>query len=74
LVDYDGSVDSTGGTFTLTMGTNRLSGVVQQGEKRGVKLGNLDVQPGTFELKLAPEQIHGSELLRLRGITLIPRT
>ena len=74
LLDYDGPVDSTGGMFTLTLGTNRLSGVVQQGEKRAVKLGNLNVQPGSFELKLAPEQIHGSELLRLRSITLIPRS
>jgi len=71
-MDYDGPVDSTGGTFTLTMGTNRLSGVVQQGEKRGVKMGSINVQPGSFELRLVPEQIHGSELMRLRGITLIP--
>jgi alpha-L-fucosidase len=71
-MDYDGPVDSAGGTFTLTMGTNRLSGVVQQGEKHGVKMGSINVQPGNFELRLAPEQIHGSELMRLRAITLIP--
>jgi hypothetical protein len=68
--DYDGPVDSTGGTFSIRLGTNVLSGVVQQGEKRTVKLGTLELQPGAYELKVLPEQIRGSELMRLRSITL----
>jgi alpha-L-fucosidase len=72
-VDYDAPVDSAGGAFKIQAGTNTLSGVVQQGEKRGMKLGTVKLKPGTFDLQVIPEQIHGSELMRLRSISLTRR-
>jgi alpha-L-fucosidase len=72
--DYDGPVDAIGGTFSVRVGTNTLSGIVQQGEKRGLKLGTINLPMGTFELQVVPEQIHGSELMRLRSLTLTSRS
>ena len=68
--DYDAPVDATGGIFNVRMGTNTFPAVVQQGEKRGVKLGTVNLQPGAYELKVLPQLIHGSELMRLRSLTL----
>jgi len=70
--DYDSPSDA-GGRFTVRAGTNTLSASVQSGEKRGLKLGTITLQPGATDLQVMPEKIQGAELMRLRSITLTPQ-
>jgi hypothetical protein len=70
--DYDAPSGSAGGSFTISIGTNTVSAPVQSGEQRGLKLGRVKLSSGAFEIQVLPKEIRGSELMRLRSVTLTP--
>jgi alpha-L-fucosidase len=68
--DYDAPAASADGTYAVRIATNTLSATVEAGERRGVKLGSVNLKSGTFEIQVLPKKINGSELMRLRSVNL----
>ena len=56
------------------MGSQKLAGTVQTGENVGAPLGQVRLEPGSFEIQVVPEQMKGQELVRLRCLVLRPAT
>jgi len=71
-VMYTAPERSTGGTFTVEIGGKVLSGTVEAAKKERVTLGDVSLEPGTFEVRVKPTMIKGDELMRLHAVTLIP--
>jgi alpha-L-fucosidase len=67
---YDAARASAGGTFTVRLGTNVLSGTVKDGANQSASLGRVQLRPGRFEIQLAPKEIQGTELMRPRSLSL----
>jgi len=79
-VDTDGgtldkpSEDTFGGTFIVTVGKQKLKGVItQMGEGVEINLGSVTVDPGELDVQVLTETITGKELMRLQSVTLTPR-
>jgi alpha-L-fucosidase len=70
--NYDAPEDSAGRTFTVSFGSQKLSGTVQANTNKNLPLGQVTLQPGTFEIKVAATKIIGGELFRLRNLELKP--
>ncbi len=73
VVFYDAGADSEGGVFEVTLGRNSLTGTVRRGEFVSTSIGRVDLEPGVYELRVAPRQIKRGELMRLRGVALLVR-
>ena len=71
-VNYTAPVESAGGTFTVSFGSQVLSGEVKSGTNQIIALGRVSLPPGSFEIKVSPAKINGGELLRLRSLELKP--
>ena len=71
-VTYDAENSSEGNTFTVGLGTQTLKGKVREGLLQSVVLGRVSLQPGSFEIKMAPADIKRGDLFRLRSLELKP--
>ncbi|HWI57890.1 MAG TPA: alpha-L-fucosidase [Bacillota bacterium] len=71
-ISYDAEAASVGSSYRVKLGPQTLSGTVKPGKELSVSLGRVRLEPGAFEVQVAPTQIHGSELMRLRKLTLTP--
>jgi alpha-L-fucosidase len=69
---YDADAAATGGTYRVELGPRALTGTVQKSAGEPVLLGRASLDPGTFDIVVAPVHIAGSELMRLRGLILRP--
>jgi alpha-L-fucosidase len=70
---YDAEPGSEGGTYRVQVGGQELSGTVQAGTNRTVRLGSVQLQPGRLDIRVLPREIRGGELLRLRSVVLTPQ-
>ncbi|NDG70897.1 MAG: alpha-L-fucosidase [Proteobacteria bacterium] len=67
------SQQTFGGTFTVTIGSQKLQGEVhEQGMDIALDLGPIDLEPGDLEIKIQANEITGKELMLLKNITLLP--
>ena len=71
---YDAPAESVGGRFAVRIGSQMLAGTVRRGENVSARLGRVQLEPGTFELRVVPEEIVGGELMRLRSLVLTSGT
>jgi alpha-L-fucosidase len=71
-VVYDALAESAGSRFAVRVGSHKLAGTIRQGENVSASLGRVQLEPGTFEFQVVPEQIAGGELMRLRSLVLTP--
>jgi hypothetical protein len=69
---YDADAASAGGKYTVAFGGRKLSAEVKAGKEIEQKLGRIGLEAGTSLIQVAPDQIAGSELMRLRTLTLTP--
>jgi len=73
LINYVATGDSAGGTYDVKIGDHTLHGVVKAGDPQIESLGTVSLEPGTFEISVAPVKIAGDELFRLRNLVLKSR-
>jgi lysophospholipase L1-like esterase len=67
------SQQTFGGTFSVTIGSQKLQGEVrQQGMDVAVDLGPIDLEPGDLEIKIQADEITGKELMLLKSLNLTP--
>ena len=67
------SQQTFGGTFTVTIGSQKLPGEVhQQGMNMALDLGQIELKPGDLEIKIQANEITGKELMLLKSLTLTP--
>lgn len=73
-VTCDAATESAGGTYTVSLGGQTLSGTVASGKQVSMPLGRITVTPGKepLELRVAASQIKGTELMKLRSVILTP--
>ena len=71
-INYVAPEDSAGGVFTVSFGSQTLSGTVKAGDPQNVSLGRVELKPGAFEIKVAATKIVGGDLMRLRALELRP--
>jgi alpha-L-fucosidase len=72
-ISYDADAKSAGNTFTVKLGTKSLTGTVAPTPAAPVSLGKISLEPGKMEIAVEPGKIAaGTELLRLRALTLTP--
>jgi len=71
-VSYDAADESSGNRYVVQLGDERLTGSVEAGQHRWAKLGRVHFEPGSFEVRVVPSEIHGEELMRLRSVALSP--
>ena len=69
-VTYDAESASAGGTFAVSLGSQTLKGTVKPGTIQTTSLGRVQLQPGSFEIKLTAGEMKGVELMRPRSLTL----
>ena len=69
---YDADSDSAGGSYILKIGPQTLPGTVKKGQNLRVPLGQVRLEPGTFDIQVVPAKIQGAELMRLRSVILTP--
>jgi alpha-L-fucosidase len=70
LVTYDAEPDSTGNTFELTAGNQKLQGTVAAGLIRTNALGRISLTSGSSELRISPVVLKQGELMQLRTVEL----
>jgi hypothetical protein len=73
-VTYDAAETSAGGTFDLSLNGHTLRGTVAAGRERTLSLGKVHLPAGSYTMTVTPAQMVGSELMRLRTVTLTPAT
>jgi alpha-L-fucosidase/lysophospholipase L1-like esterase len=67
------SQQTFGGTFTVTIGSQKLQGEVRQrGMDVAIDLGMIDLEPGDLEIRIQADEVTGKELMLLKNITLLP--
>jgi alpha-L-fucosidase/lysophospholipase L1-like esterase len=67
------SQQTFGGTFTVTIGSQKLPGEVrQQGMNMALDLGQIELKPGDLEITIQANEITGKELMLLKSLTLTP--
>jgi alpha-L-fucosidase len=67
---YDAEPDSAGGKYQISLGGRYCGGIVLAGKEQSQRVGEIQLEPGVHQLQVAPAQIAGSELMRLRHLTL----
>ena len=72
LANYTAPADSAGGTFTVSFGSQSVSGQVRAGTDQTVSLGRVSLAPGSFDIQVTGTKINGNELFRLRNLQLKP--
>ena len=60
--NYNAAEESAGGTFTVSFGSQALTGTVQSGTNQTTALGRVTVPAGSLAIKVAAGQIKGGEL------------
>lgn len=76
-VVYDAEGASAGNTFEVRAGGQSLGAAVKAGQIQTVSPGRITLAPGQHEIIIAPVQIKGGELFRLRSLelkTVAPRS
>ena len=61
-----------GGTYSVKVGSQSLSGTVKQAKLQQDSLGTVKLEPGTYPIQIVPEKIAGEELMNLRTLILTP--
>jgi len=81
IINYDAAAESAGGTFQVSFEVPAgqsaatgpvLPGTVMAGNGRSDSLGTVSVGAGIGYIKIAPVELHGLELMHLRGLQLKP--
>ncbi len=67
---YDAPAASRGGTFTVNIGRQSLSGTVLAGTNVTAALGHVRLEAGTMDIRLQAGTIQGAELMRPRSLLL----
>jgi hypothetical protein len=67
---YDAEADSEGGHYEVRTGSSDLAATVHAGKEQTQRLGQVQFAPGVHEIRVQPDRIAGSELMRLRHLTL----
>lgn len=70
MIAYDAEAGSAGGSYTVKLGGETLSGTVTKDNNAAEPLGRVRLQPGSFEIQVVPGMIRGGELMRLRSLRL----
>lgn len=71
-INYVAPESSSGGTFTVDLGSQTLKGEVKTGEPSVISLGRVSLEAGVFEIKVSVIKLAGGELFRLRNLVLKP--
>ncbi len=71
-VIYDSDDSSTGNKFELIVAGQHLMGVVEAGSIKRATLGRFLGKPGSFDLRISPVELKGTELMKPRVIELKP--
>jgi len=71
FINYD-TTDSVTNTFTVSFGSQTLEDATQKNNNKSLSVGKVSLQPGTFEIKVAPKEIKRGELFELRNLELRP--
>ena len=67
------SQQTFGGTFTISIGNQKLKGEVrQQGMDVALDIGRITLEPGELEIKIQADDITGKELMLFKSLTLTP--
>jgi alpha-L-fucosidase len=69
---YDAEGKSDGSTYRLTVAGQELPGRVRPGKEVDEPIGQVKLEPGSYEIRVEPKTIVGGELMRLRAVTLAP--
>jgi hypothetical protein len=67
---YDAPDGVAGGAFELHAGVNKFAGIIRPGVEQLARLGEVVLPAGVHEIRVQPAQIAGTELMRLRHLTL----
>ena len=71
-IGYAADKKSVGSTFVVRLGNKVLTGTVAETPDAPVVLGKVSLDPGKLHIAVEGNKIVGSELFRLRGLTLTP--
>jgi hypothetical protein len=67
------SQQSFGGSFSVLIGNQTLQGEVSQtGMNVALDLGQIALDPGTYDIAIKADEITGKELMLLKSLTLTP--
>ena len=67
---YDAT--ASGGTYSVKIGSQSLSGTVKAGKAQSESLGDVDLGAGNYEISVVADKIVGEDLMNLRTITMSP--
>ncbi len=70
--DYTVPRESSGGKFTVSLGSQTLNGEVKPDGKPATSIGRVTLSPGVFQIKVAATAVNGDELFQLRSLVLKP--
>lgn len=74
LALYDAAETSAGGKYQMkTDNGATIAATISAGKSRSDSLGTMKLDAGTQSIRVIPETIAGEELMRLRGIRLVPK-
>jgi alpha-L-fucosidase len=62
----------SGGTYSVKIGDQTLSGTVKNGKLQSDVLGTVQLKPGRYKIEVTPIKIVGEELMNLRSVILAP--
>jgi hypothetical protein len=75
-VRYTTGAPSDGGTYVVQVGDQKINATVDPSAKerdiRVSQIGRMTVLPGEYDLQIKPEEIEGSELMRIFEVVLTP--
>jgi hypothetical protein len=73
-IAYDAPKSAAGGSFTVKLGEQSLTGQVAESSGAPVSLGRVTLPAGNLEITVQGTKLQGDELMRLRALTLTPTT
>jgi len=59
--------------YVVQLGKSEFAGTVHLGNQITDELGQVTLEPGNYEIRVAAKEISGEELMRLRKLFLKPR-
>lgn len=62
--------NAAGNLFAVKLGDQTLTGVVRPGKAITQPLGTVKLAPGSFDIRIVPQELQRGELMKLRGLTL----
>jgi len=71
FINYN-TTNSVTNTFIVNFGSQTLEGTTRKNNGESLPVGKISLNPGTFEIKVAPKEIKGNELFKLRNLELRP--